>query len=181
MGGYNGGGFHGGHEGGTSGWKHKKLDMPTFDGKNPDGWILRAERFFNFYHLSEEEKMEAAVVAFDGEVLSWFQWENRRRPILRWEDLRGLLLRQFRSTSTGSLHEQWLALEQTGGVAEYRRSFIELIAPLGNVPEPIALAQFINKLKKEIRAEVRLLGPKSLEQAMEMALKSKTRCGSHIL
>lgn len=26
------------------GWRLKKLDLPVFEGKNPDGWILRAER-----------------------------------------------------------------------------------------------------------------------------------------
>lgn len=56
-------------------------------------------------------------------------------------------------------------------MTDYRRSFIELIAPVENVPEPLALGQFLNGLKKEIRAEVRLLGPKSLEQAMELAIK----------
>ena len=157
--------------GGNSNWKYRKLDLPSFDGQNPDGWILRAERYFSFYRLSEEEKLEAAVVAFDGEALSWYQWENRRRPIRRWEEMRALLLRQFRTTNAGSLHEQWLALEQTASVAEYRRSFIELIAPLENIPEPIALGQFLNGLKKEIRAEVRVLGPRFLEQAMELALK----------
>lgn len=37
--------------GGTDGprWRFKKLDLPTFDRKNPDRWIMRAERFFKFY------------------------------------------------------------------------------------------------------------------------------------
>lgn len=160
---------HGG--GGTPGWRHKRLDFPAFDGQNPDGWILKAERFFTFYQLSEAEKVDAAVVAFDGDVLSWFQWEHRRRPIRRWDDLKGMLLRQFRSTSAGSLHEQWLAVEQTSTVTEYKRRFIELIAPLENVPEPLAMGQFINGLKKDIRAEIRVMGPRSLDHAMEMAAK----------
>lgn len=126
--------------------------MPTFDGKNPR-WILRAERFFNFYRLSEEEKMEAAVVAFDGRVLPGFSGRTGEGPF---DAVRGL--RQFRTTSTGSLHERGRALEQTGGVAEYRRAFIEQIASLENVPQPTALGQFISRVKKDIRAEVRLLG-----------------------
>lgn len=42
--------------GGTN-WRFKKLDMPLFDGTNPDGWILRAERYHHFYRLSEEDKL----------------------------------------------------------------------------------------------------------------------------
>lgn len=31
----------GGGEGGHSNWRLRKLDLPLFDGTNPDGWILR--------------------------------------------------------------------------------------------------------------------------------------------
>lgn len=37
---------------GRNSWRHKKLDLPLFDGNNPDGWILRAERFFKFHGLT---------------------------------------------------------------------------------------------------------------------------------
>lgn len=87
--------------------------MPLFDGNNPDGWILRAERYHQFYRLSEEDKMEAAVVALEGDALLWFQWENRWRPIQNWEEMKTMVRRKFRSTATGSLHEQWLGHKQT--------------------------------------------------------------------
>lgn len=76
-------------------WRHKKLDMPFFDGSNPDGWILRTERFFNFYWLTKGEKVEATVIALKGQALLWFQWEHRRQPIESWEQVKALLRRQF--------------------------------------------------------------------------------------
>ena len=152
-------------------WKVKKLDLPIFDGTNPDGWIFRAERYFHFYRLGDEEVLEAAVVSLDGDALLWYQWENGRRPIRNWAELKGMLLRQFRSSSTGSLQEQWLHHHQTADVLDYRRRFIELMAPLTGVPEDIALAQFLNGLKPELKAEVRVLGPLTLDHAMELAVK----------
>lgn len=83
------------NDGHRGNWKYRKLDLPQFDGTNPDGWILRAERYFAFYRLNDEEKLEAAVVGFDGDALVWYQWENRRRPIRRWEDMRKLILQKF--------------------------------------------------------------------------------------
>lgn len=154
-------------------WRFKKLDLPLFDGVNPDGWILRAERYFRFYRLEETEKVEAAVVALEGDALLWFQWENGRS--FRWEELKGLLLRQFRPAAAGSLHEQWLAHEQEGSVVEYRRRFIELLAPLEGIPEEVAKCQFINKLNGDIRAEVRLLNPSTLDMAMDMAVKAEDK------
>ena len=86
-----------------------------------------------------------------------------------------MVLRQFRPMLVGSLHEQWLAMEQNGSVIEYRRSFIEMAAPLENVPEALALGHFLNGLKSNIRAEVRLLGPRNLDDAMELAVMAEDK------
>lgn len=85
------------------------------------------------------------------------------------------MLRQFRPSSGGSLCEQWLATSQTSTVTEYRRKFIETAAPLERLLEDILMGQFLNGLKDDIRAEVRLLNPMSLEQAMELALRVEER------
>lgn len=116
-------------------------------------------------------RLEAVVVALEGDALRWYQWEHKRHPIRRWADLKEFILRQFRSSSGGSLYEQWLTTVQTSTVAEYRRKFIETAAPLERISEEIFLGQFLNGLKEDIRAEVRLLIPLNLEQAMEMALR----------
>ena len=150
----------GGDPGGQSNWKLRKLDLPLFDGTNPDGWILRAERFFHLYRLGEEDQLEAAIVALEGDALLWYQWERWRHAVLSWDALKTLILRRFRSTATGTLHEQWLAHEQIGTVAEYQRRFIELLAPIDGVPEEIAKGQYIKGLKEEIRIEVRILDPR---------------------
>lgn len=93
---YNDRGSYG--SGGSGIWRGQKLDMPLFDGTDPDGWILRVDRYFDFYKLlTEAERLEAVVVALEGDALKWYQWENRRHPIRRWEDLKILLLERFRS------------------------------------------------------------------------------------
>lgn len=136
---------------------------------------MRAERYYSFYGLSENEKLEAAVVSMDGDALRWYQWENKQHPIRLWADLKLFILRQFRPTHTGSLYEQWLATEQTTTVAEYRRKFIEMAAPLDGIPETILMGKFVNGLKEELKAEIRVLNPMSLDQAMEMAGRVEER------
>lgn len=81
-----------GSGGGPGNWHYRKLDMPIFDRNDPDGWILRVERYFAFYRLTEEEMLEAVAVALDGDALRWYQWENKRHPIRRWVDLKGFIL-----------------------------------------------------------------------------------------
>lgn len=149
--------------------------MPVFDGGDPDGWILRAERYFRFYRLSENDKIEAAVVSMEGDALKWFQWENRRHPISSWGEMKEFMLKQFRPTNVGSLYEQWLATGQTTTVLEYRRQFIEKAAPLEQVPESILMGEFIQGLKQDIQHEIRAVNPYTLEQTMDLALRIDER------
>lgn len=94
------------------------------------------------------------------------------------EKAKGLLRRHFRSNSTGSLREQWLAHRQRGNVCDYRLKFIELLAPLDNVSKELSLGQFLNGLRDDIRSEVRLLGPLTVDHAMELAhmVEEKLKC-----
>lgn len=121
------------------------------------------------------EKMEAAVVAMEGDALRWYQWENKRNSIVSWEALKEFILLQFRPTNGGSLYEQWLATNQTTTVQDYRRKFIDMAAPLDSIPEAIRLGKFICGLKEEIQTEMRVLSPLNLAQAMDLALKMEEK------
>lgn len=50
-------------------FRFRKLDIPLFDGSNLDGWIMRAETYYAFHRMTNEEKLEAAVMSFEGDVL----------------------------------------------------------------------------------------------------------------
>ena len=43
--------------------------------------MVKAERYFNFYYLTKEKKMEAVVIGLESDALSWYNWEHRLRPI----------------------------------------------------------------------------------------------------
>lgn len=94
--------------------------------------------------------------------------------------MKSLLLRQFRPTNAGTLHQQWLTLTQTGPVLEYQRAFIERLAPLSNIPDGIIVGQFLNGLNDEIRSEVQILSPMSVENAMTLAIKIEQKLQSQL-
>lgn len=58
---------------------------------------------------------------------------------------------------------------KTGRLGEYHRRFIELLAPLENIFEEIAMGTFVNRLKAEIRVELRIIGPNTLGRTMDLA------------
>lgn len=80
-----------------------------------------------------------------------------------WEEMKSFFLRKFGPTNAITLQHEWLALSQVGSVLEYQRSFIELLSSLTNVPDDISMGKFINELMDEIRSEVTLLGPLSMD------------------
>ena len=48
--------------------------MPIFEGEDPMGWLTKTERYFRLQAVREEDKLEAVMIAMDGEALGWFQW-----------------------------------------------------------------------------------------------------------
>ncbi|KAL4568842.1 hypothetical protein LXL04_024459 [Taraxacum kok-saghyz] len=131
--------------------RHRKVDMPAFNGTDPDGWILQAERYFVIYQLIDEEKLEAAILSLSGDALAWYRWADRQQTIITWDHMKSLFLKRFRSIQGGDLYEQWSSLEQTGTAAEYVRRFIELSAPLEGVTDRVAIGSIIKGLKPNIR------------------------------
>ena len=67
------------------------------------------------------------------------------------------------------MEERLLALRQDESVREYRLLFETLVAPVDEASEAILEGLFVNGLKLEIRAEVRVLQPSGLTQIMEIA------------
>ena len=76
----------------------RRLEMPIFEGENPDDWIFGAERYFTVNQLTKEEKIESMALCFEAAALAWFQWESRRRGIRSWEGLKQGILGRLRST-----------------------------------------------------------------------------------
>lgn len=47
----------------------RRLELPMFDGENPEGWILKVERYFHVNQILETEKLEAVAKCLEGGAL----------------------------------------------------------------------------------------------------------------
>ena len=63
--------------------------MPVFMGENLDGWLLIAERFFDLHKYIESERIEAAVVGFEGDALIWTSGKIRGEQFSQGESFEG--------------------------------------------------------------------------------------------
>ena len=130
-----------------------------FNGENPEGWIFRAELFFEMNQLTKMEKMMVAGVSFEDKALAWYRWVDARTPFTSWNGLKRQILGRFGSSQAGSLCERFLDIRQTGTVAEYRQDYELMSTSMTGLPDEVLESAFVKGLKLEIRAEVRVFKP----------------------
>jgi hypothetical protein len=61
-------------ESGSSFPKVAKLNFPKYDGtEDPTSWVCRAEQFFEFQNIAEEDKVMLVAYHLEGEAQLWYQ------------------------------------------------------------------------------------------------------------
>lgn len=85
------------------------------------------------------------------------------------------MLERFWDTQYGTLFQRFLAIKQTGTVAEFREKFEIMSASLKNVSEDTLEGVFIDGLDEETQAEMLLANPIGLSQIMDMAQRVENR------
>ena len=86
-----------------------------------------------------------------------------------------MMRNRLRPTQEGTVEEQFLALWQWGSVKDYRLCFETLAAPLEEMPEALLEGHFVNGLKVDIRAKMRVLRLIGLEEMMDLAQRIEER------
>ena len=161
-------------ESGSERNKLKKVEMPIFNGDDPDNWLFRAERYFQIHKLTEFEKLTVSTISFEGPALNWYHSQEREKSV-DWVNMKERLLVRFRSMREGSLYGRFLRIQQTTTVEEYRNLFDKWVAPLSDLPEKVVEEMFMSGLKPWIQAEMHFCEPKGLAQMMQIAQKVKNK------
>ena len=156
-------------EGKAERWR--KLEIPVYDGESDAySWVNKLERFFQMRDILEEEKIQAVMVALDGKALSWFQWWETCNTEIGWEDFKLALLERFQTSATLNPFAALLALKQEETVEEYVEQFEKFAGMLKNVDEEHLKDIFVNGLKEDIKAEIKLYEPPTLSIMVKKAL-----------
>lgn len=141
-----------------------------FNGGEAHGWIVHIERYFRVNHVHDEDKLDAAVIALEERALNWYQWWEEQTEKLSWEEFTCAVIRRFQPALVQNPLVPLLSTKQTGTVMEYREKFEMLIAPLKKDERVMLESIFLNGLKEEIQAELRLHESSSLAELMDRAL-----------
>ncbi|CAA7030025.1 unnamed protein product [Microthlaspi erraticum] len=152
--------------------KKIQIEMPVFDGRNVDSWILRAERYFKIGGFTEAEKLRLAYLSVDGEALNWFNLWERREPFLDWSDFKSRLLDRFGdSLVSGGGLSRLLTLKQVDSVVGYLGEFEKLASQssTSDISDELLRTLFTSGLKQEIRRMLPLYQPKGLNDMVTKA------------
>lgn len=65
---------------------YNKIDFPIFSSGDPRGWLLKAKKYFRYYQIPGEEKVEIASMHLEGDALDLYSWLSNGQFIF-WEEL----------------------------------------------------------------------------------------------
>lgn len=175
------GGFNRFEDEGSSGGNQRhyrpynKIDFPTFSNGDPRGWILKAEKYFRYYNVPEEERVDVAAMHLEGDALDLYSWLSTDQNIEYWEDLVRALQKNFGPAEFQNPDEHFCSIKQTGTIQEYRQEFAKRSSRVTNWPEHCPLGVFLNGLKDDLKADVRIHKPRTVYKAMSIAIEFESK------
>jgi len=64
--------------------KGPKLSFPEFDGSDPDGWIRKAEKYYELVGVPNEDRVKIVVLYISGKAEYWWRGTGCNANILPW-------------------------------------------------------------------------------------------------
>ena len=149
----------------------RKMDLPIFSGADAYGWLVRVERYFRVAQIGPRDRLDLALVAMEGEALTWYEWWEEQTEFHSWRRFKEDLLRRFQPGAAQNPLGPLLDVKQTGSVMQYRRDFELVARSKRNMDPEILMGIFMNGLKREVRAEMRMDEFRNLSEMMDRALE----------
>ncbi|VFQ85938.1 unnamed protein product [Cuscuta campestris] len=133
--------------------------------------VLKAEKYFRYYDVPEDDKVDVASMYLEGDALDLFSWMSTKRTLFYWEDLVKAFQEHYGPPEYQNPNEYLCSIKQSGTVTEYRLEFARRASQVERRPEHCLLGVFINGLKEELRPDVRLHKPQTVYMAASLALE----------
>lgn len=84
----------------------KRVELPTFDGTDPMGWIAKAEKFIDLKKITEKEKMKLVYICMEGGVSYWFRFWRKKSKNPSQRMFTEALMRRFGGLNRGTIFEK---------------------------------------------------------------------------
>ncbi|XP_042987252.1 uncharacterized protein LOC122315435 isoform X1 [Carya illinoinensis] len=149
--------------------RNVRLDFPRFSGTEPDGWVFKANQYFDCFMVPFHQKLMVASHHMEGDALVWYQNGIDSGQFNSWETLVVALQTRFGPSSFDDPMEALTRLRQTSSVSLYTSQFEALTNRLRGLSERHKMSCFISGLKDDIRIPVKMFNPLNLGAAFGLA------------
>ncbi|WVY94229.1 hypothetical protein V8G54_033317 [Vigna mungo] len=80
----------------------KRIELPTFEGADPMGWIAKAEKFFDLQNVTKREKMKLVYVCMErGASYYWIRFWRKKTRHPTWKMFIDAMMRRFGELNQG--------------------------------------------------------------------------------
>jgi len=156
-------------EGGGINPRAVNLYFPKFDGTDPNNWVLKAQQFFAYGQIAENQRVPIAYFHMEGKALQWYNWLMESGSIRSWEEFVVALKIRFAPSAYDDPAGAFTKLQQTSTVDEYQSQFEVLSNRIPRLPEEFRVSSFVSGLKEELRIMVSMFKPTTLPDAFGLA------------
>ncbi|KAM0042733.1 putative nucleotidyltransferase, Ribonuclease H [Helianthus debilis subsp. tardiflorus] len=150
-------------------WAVKKVKLPEFSGFDPQGWIQKANLYFDLNRTSDDARLQLARLSIVGVAQHWFTVILQVHPTISWLDFQSELLQRFSGLEIQNPYEQLATIKQGDSIYDYIDDFEYLLSLVPRLPESQSVGYFVAGLKDDVKKWVRLHRPQSRLDAMYLA------------
>lgn len=141
-----------------------------------DDWLREVDKQFEFFSAgftTDASKIRHAVLWLSGDAQTW--WENEdQSTVTTWAEFVKRVRERYRPHLPAELARQRLrVLKQRGRVDTYINEFLKLVSLLPRRDEADRIFDFKEGLDRPLASKVAEGKPKTLQEAMEMAVQAE--------
>ncbi|GKE55770.1 ty3-gypsy retrotransposon protein, partial [Tanacetum coccineum] len=127
--------YHGGGDEGSLLPRSMRLEVPKFNGTEPESWIFSIQEYFDLLQTTEDQRLKVVGFNLEGAAAEWFRWMSRNKLITSWEGFLESVCHRFGPCKYEDPQGSLSKLLQTGTVAQYQSEFEKLMNRVINISE----------------------------------------------
>ncbi|KAL1922718.1 uncharacterized protein VTP21DRAFT_9094 [Calcarisporiella thermophila] len=151
------------------------IPLPLFhgrDGENARSWVRQVDTIFEAMGIPDQRRVATAASYLRDTAQQWYQSNKLMKDTPKeWQAFGNKLIAAFeRADYQMSLCNQLKMLRQTKSIQDYVFQFRIILGQLDSFGDIMTMTMFINGLKPRVRTQVIAGLPKSLEEAIKLAV-----------
>ncbi|GKB54930.1 ty3-gypsy retrotransposon protein [Tanacetum coccineum] len=166
---------HGGGDHGSAIPRAMRLEVPKFNGTDPDSWIFSINEYFTLLDTPVDQRLKVVGFNLEGDAAEWFRWMSRNKLITNWDGFLESVQNRFGPSKYEDPQGTLSKLLQTGTVTQYQAEFEKLMNRVTENSETLLISFYISGLKPNLQRELLVAKPTTLGEAFSLAKVTEAR------